>query len=312
MNSEVTAVESAELDATEKKQLRRRSFFTKICQFGVGAAAISAVSSMAKAANNGFDNASGDTAQQIFTAALIAEDLATTFYYNALVGPVIMNSNLAGSGGSATMSAADGDDGNVQYLRAALAEEIIHANLLRSLIGGSSPAGDPVQTFYLPAAAFSDLTTFLAVLNALENAFIGAYLNATLEFAQMAADSVNPPTRLQLGSNGVPYSSSQLEYFAEVAASIMGVESEHRVLGRVIGGMDPANNLNYEQTDGLTSVYNGSNSAVAALTPFLAPGAGLSAYSLATALSGAPAIVVPTTGGIPPLPAPGPGNGRGR
>ncbi|HWC95950.1 MAG TPA: hypothetical protein VG456_04355 [Candidatus Sulfopaludibacter sp.] len=65
------------------------------------------------------------------------------------------------------MTASNGNEGNVQYLRAALSEEIVHANLLRALTGGASPAGDPVQTFYLPAAAFSNLGTFLAVLNAL-------------------------------------------------------------------------------------------------------------------------------------------------
>jgi hypothetical protein len=173
---------------------------------------------------------------------------------------------------------------------------------LRALIGGSDAAHDPYQTFYLPAGAFTTLSTFLAVLDALENAFIGAYLNATLEFAQMAADSVNPPAHRQLDSTGKPYTSTQLEYFAEVAASIMGVESEHRVLGRVIGNENPANNLNFEQTDGLGSVYNGGTSAVVALSPFLAPGAGLSPYSLMTALGGASPIVVPTTGGIPPAP----------
>jgi hypothetical protein len=41
-----------------------------------------------------------DTPSDIFTAALVAEDLATTFYYNALVGPVIMDPNLAGPGPS--------------------------------------------------------------------------------------------------------------------------------------------------------------------------------------------------------------------
>ena len=276
----------------------------------MGAAAATALTGAARAESHGFDNQSGDTAQQIFTAALIAEDLATTFYYNGLVGPVIMDSHLAGPGGTATMVSATGDDGDVLYLRAALSEEIIHANLLRSLIGGVSPAGDPVQTFYLPSGAFSNLSTFLAVLNALENAFIGAYLTATLEFAQMASDSVNPPTRLQYDYTGKPYTPEQLQYFAEVSASIMGVEAEHRVLGRVIGEMDPPNNLNYEQTDELTSVYNGSMSAVAALTPFLGPGAGLTAYSLSQAVAGSPALVVPTTGGLPPCPAAGSGKGR--
>ncbi|HWC97394.1 MAG TPA: ferritin-like domain-containing protein [Candidatus Sulfopaludibacter sp.] len=298
------------LERAAAEPLRRRSFFTAIGKLGLGAAAMGAVGGVSRAASHDFDNTSGDTAQQIFTAALIAEDLATVFYYNALTGPVIMDPNLAGTGGTATMTAANGNDGNVQYLRAALSEEIVHANLLRSLTGGSSPASDPVQTFYLPAGAFSNLATFLTILNALEDAFIGAYLNATLEFAQMAADSVNPPTRAQRDAAGEAYTPEQLEYFAEVAASIMGVESEHRVLGRVIGNMNPANNLNFEQTDGLTSVYNGSMSAVAALTPFLAPGSGLSAYSLSVALAGAPAIVVPAIGGLPPGPAMSSGKGR--
>ncbi len=33
---------------------------------------------------------------------MIAEDLATTFYYNGLVGPVITDAALAGPDGSAT------------------------------------------------------------------------------------------------------------------------------------------------------------------------------------------------------------------
>ena len=91
---------------------------------------------------------------------------------------------------------------------------------------------------------------------------------------------------------------AQLEYFAKVAASIMGIECEHRVLGRVISNTNPANNLNYEQTDGLTAVYNGPTSAVAALTPFLTPSTG-QAYSLAVALANQSSVSTPTTGGLP-------------
>jgi hypothetical protein len=81
----------------------------------------------------------------------------------------------------------------------------------------------------------------------------------------------------------------------------MGVEAEHRVLGRVVSNTNPANNLNYEQTDGLTSVYNGKKSAVVALTPFLAPGAGLVPFSLQVALAGAGSVGLAATG-APPAP----------
>ena len=140
------------------------------------------------------------------------------------------------------------------------------------------------------------------MLDALENAFIGAYLNATLEFAQMAVDAKTNQGN-QHDSKGAPYSSRTLEYFAQVSASIMGIEAEHRVLGRVVSNSNPANNLNYEQTDGLTSVYNGSHSAVVALTPFLAPGPGLTAYSLQTALINASSVSVAAQGGPPAPPA---------
>ena len=241
------------------------------------------------------DNSCGDTVAQIVTAALIAEDLATTFYYNGLIAPaVIQDPNLAGPGGSATNVTSAGNLGNVEYLQAALTEEIAHANLLRSLLGASSATTDPFQTFYLPASTFSNLTSFLAILDALENAFIGAYLAAVREFAALAADakagSAFPPGRATTSD------STTLEYYAEVAASILGVECEHRVLGRVIGNQNPANDRVYELTDGITCVYNGSTSAVTALTPFLTASTG-PAYSLQTALTGAATvgIAVPFT-----------------
>jgi hypothetical protein len=246
------------------------------------------------------DNTSGDTAQQIFTAALIAEDLASTFYYNGLTGMVIMDPNLAATGGTAIKVASNGNEGNVEYVRAALSEEIMHADLLRSLIGGKNPANDPVQTFYFPTGTFDTLNPFVGILDALENAFIGAYLNAAIEFAQMAADT-KAGIAHQLDSMGKRYTSSNLEYFAQVAASILGIESEHRVLGRVISNTNPANQLCYEQTDGLTSVYNGSHSAVVALTPFLTSGSGKTAYSLQAALQGSAAVSLPCTG-APPAP----------
>ena len=84
-----------------------------------------------------------DTVKEIFTAALIAEDLATTFYYNGLIGTVIQDPNLAGSSGSATNVTSSGNAGNVNYVQAALTEEISHANLFRSLLGISRPNTRP-------------------------------------------------------------------------------------------------------------------------------------------------------------------------
>jgi hypothetical protein len=283
--------------------LPRRSFVTRAGVLGLSAAAAAFLpGTPVRADQDDRDDLSGDTAQEIFTAALIAEDLASTFYYNGLVGAVIMDPNLAGPGGSATNVTAAGNFGNVDYFRAALSEEIAHANLLRSLIGKTTSDTDPVQTFYLPTGTFDTLTPFLAVLNALENAFIGAYLNATIEFAQMAADTKGYKG-VQRDASGKAYTARDLEYFAQVAASIMGVEAEHRVLGRVVSNTNPANNLNYQQTDGLTSVYNGKQSAVVALTPFLAPGPGLTAYSLQTALANAASVSVAAQGAPPAPPA---------
>jgi hypothetical protein len=287
----------------EKASLPRRSFVTRAGLLGLSAAAAAFLPGTplrAERDDRERDNLSGDTAQEIFTAALIAEDLASTFYYNGLIGPVMMDPNLAGPGGSATNVTAAGNFGNVDYFRAALSEEIVHANLLRSLIGKTSSSTDPVQTFYLPTGTFDTLAAFTGLLDALENAFIGAYLIATIEFAQMAADTRSSESR-QRDSIGRTYTSRDLEYFAQVAASIMGIEAEHRVLGRVTSNMNPANNFNYEMTDGLTSVYNGNKSAVVALTPFLSPGPGLTPYSLQKALAGAGSVSVAAEGG-PPAP----------
>lgn len=306
-------LEIKEILERTRQSSSRRSFLTKTGGFMGMSAAAAMIAAAPGFAKEGWsrdaddrdaddrDNTSGDTAQQIFTAALIAEDLATTFYYNGLTGMVIQDPNLAGTGGTATSTASNGNEGNVEYIRAALSEEITHADLLRSLIGSNSASNDPVQTFYLPTGTFDTLAPFLATLDALENAFIGAYLNAAIEFAQMAADT-KAGIAHQLDSTGKRYTSSNLEYFAQVAAAIMGVESEHRVLGRVISNTNPANQLCYEQTDSLTSVYNGTQSAVVALTPFLQPGAGKTPYSLQAALQGAATVSLPCTGGLPTPP----------
>jgi hypothetical protein len=274
----------------------RRAFLKGFGQLGVGASFVGLLggTKVMAALSSG---AAMDTANQIFQAAVIAEDLATTFYYNGLVGTVIMDPALAGPGGTAT--SGTGNVPNVDYLRAALNQEIQHANLLRAVGNfGSSSNADPVQTFYFSPATFSNLNTFISTLSALENAFIGAYLNAIREFASLAARAAQSGNGTD-GPFGGPYSAAQLEWFAEVAASIMGVECEHRVLGPVILNANQPNNLYFESTDGLTSVYHGSASAVAALTPFLSMQSGTAGYSLATAVSGAASVGLNSTGSYP-------------
>jgi hypothetical protein len=295
-----------DMDSLAQARLDRRRFFRQAGLLSLGAAtaglAIPAAlaESETPAERTQEREQAKDTVKEIFTAALIAEDLATTFYYNSLIGPVIEDPNLAGPGGSATNVTSAGNFGNVDYVRAALTEEISHANLLRSLLGIPSAAKDPAQTFYFPAGSFDTLAAFTGLLDALENAFIGAYLNAIQELSRKAASMRDPNWwRVCDDDSDRKYTAEQLDYFAKVAASIMGIECEHRVLGRVISNTNPANNLNYEQTDGLNAVYNGPKSAVAALTPFLTPSTG-PAYTLAGALAGQSTVADATTTGNPP------------
>lgn len=234
-----------------------------------------------------------DTPKEIFTAALVAEDLAITFYYNVLIGRVIQDANLSGPGGTATHVQPSGSVSNVAYIRAAITEEVTHANLFRTLLGIKSPAMDPYQTFYFPTETFYNLGHFVGMLQALESAFIGAYMAAIQQFALRAAGG---PQTL----DGVLYQPSDFAYFAKIASSILGVESEHRALGRAISpNLIPANQLNYEITDGIETVYNGPKSAVAALTPFLSWKDGYQAFSLKEALANAAAIGIKTYGTIP-------------
>jgi hypothetical protein len=272
----------------------RRTFFRHLGKLGLGATAGGLLLGLPKL--QGQATTAQDTANQIFTAALVAEDLATTFYFKGLTGAVIQDPALAGPGGTALMPSPSGNVPNIDYLRAAMAQEIQHANLLRAVANlGSDATTDPYQAFFFPAGTFDTLSAFIATLEALENAFIGAYLVATREFAALASATAST---VPDGPYGGPYSAAQLDYFAQVAASIMGVEAEHRVLGQVILNANQPNDRNYEQTDGLLTVYNGPNSAVAALTPFLTPSTG-PGFFLSTALANAAVLGLPSTGGPP-------------
>ena len=143
------------------------------------------------------------------------------------------------------------------YLKAARQEEMSHYLLERSVSGKPSP----FTIFYYPHHMFSDAQTTLNVLVSLEDAFIAAYLVGVRDFS----------TR----------------FLRETSARIMGIESDHRTLARVVGpgvakkdggpiekitgiqgvaeSVDPPNNNGYERTLGWTKI----SQAVAALTPFV-------------------------------------------
>lgn len=142
------------------------------------------------------------------------------------------------------------------YLKTALQEEMSHYLLEESLTG--KPAG--FTTFYYPPKMFTDAQTTLNILVTLEDAFIAAYLVGVRQFS-------TPDLRV-------------------TAARIMGIESDHRTLARVVGpdvasgdggpikeitgiqktaeSVDPPNNNGYERTLLLTNI----GQAVEALLPF--------------------------------------------
>lgn len=122
------------------------------------------------------------------------------------------------------------------YLQAALDEERNH---LAYLI--AQGASTPSSRYFYPAHAFDDLPTFLGILDTLENAFIAAYLAAMQQFARLGAPLL-----------------------AQTAAQILGVEAEHRILGRFIGGQQPPSNLRLERAS-----FTCLADAAAALTPFV-------------------------------------------
>jgi uncharacterized membrane protein len=143
------------------------------------------------------------------------------------------------------------------YLRAALQEEMSHYLLEQSVTDQFTP----FTSFFYPQNMFADAQTTLNTLVTLEDAFIAAYLVGVRNFST---------TDLRV-----------------TAARIMGIESDHRTLARVIGpdvaaqdggpimtitgiqgvaeDADPPNNNGYERTLCLTKIEE----AVQALMPFV-------------------------------------------
>jgi len=150
-------------------------------------------------------------------------------------------------------------DDDQDYLKAARQEEMSHYLLEE----GVTKKPSPFTSFYYPSKMFSDAQTTLNILVTLEDAFIAAYLVGVREFS-------TPDLRV-------------------TAARIMGIESDHRTLARVVGGdvaggdggpiaaitgiqkvaepISPPNNNGYERTLLLKNI----GQAVEALLPFAEP-----------------------------------------
>jgi Ferritin-like domain len=143
------------------------------------------------------------------------------------------------------------------YIEAALQEEMSHYALEQSVTNENTPFDE----FFYPKQMFHDTQTTLNTLVTLEDAFIAAYLVGVRNFSSTA--------------------------LRVTAARIMGIESDHRTLARVIGpdvasrdggpikfitgaqgfkeSVAPPNNNGYERTLCWTDI----SQAVDALTPFV-------------------------------------------
>jgi hypothetical protein len=143
------------------------------------------------------------------------------------------------------------------YLVNAMNEEMSHFLLEKSV----TQTHTPFTSFFYPKGMFSSPQTTLNTLVTLEDAFIAAYLVGVRNFS-------TPDLRV-------------------TAARIMGIESDHRTLARVLGPdvapanggpietitglqgiaekVDPPNNNTYERTQCWTDI----SQALTALTPFV-------------------------------------------
>lgn len=169
------------------------------------------------------------------------------------------------------------------YFNAAMNEEKFHYDLLKASTGGL----DAGVNYYFPANTFTDVQTTMNTIVTLEEAFIAAYM---------------------VGCQALSTSSLRL-----LAAQIMGVEAEHKVLAREVSAalsltsttglsgtpenVSPPNNTVYQRTFGVSNI----TVAVTALTPFIdATAAGNAGYTVHKVFN--PAQVADGTGlvGNPP------------
>ncbi len=215
------------MPATTPRRSGRADFIRTVATAGAGLA-LAGLDAESAAANDIVPGQCTDTVPTIINTALTAERLAITFYYTALTTPAVMRDSRLGGryvDPNARRLRPSGNSHHVRYVQAALDAETKHAALL---VGEG--ARSPVAQFHFPAATFTRLGTpadresLLGVLETLETAFVDAY---TVAVSQL----------LQLGHGAL----------AGTMARIMGVEAEHRALGRAIAGVTPANDVTLER-----------------------------------------------------------------
>jgi hypothetical protein len=134
----------------------------------------------------------GDDPQTIINFAATAEALAVTEFY-----AIITASSFFGS-----LPALYQD-----YLRSALTQEQLHFDYL--VAAGAKPLA---TQFFFPDTILDNLGLYVAVVDILESAFIGAYLAGIRRFGELGAPELS-----------------------EFSAQILGVEAGHRVLNRAMG-----------------------------------------------------------------------------
>ncbi len=229
----------------ERGQASRAAVIGRAAAAGAGLLfAGTAVGARSATANSVIPGDCSDSVRKIIDTALAAERVAMTFYYTMLTTPVLHDHRLGGRVANLSQVGRRraGTPGHVRYLQAALDAEAKHAALLMD-----AGAASPVTHAYFPAGTFerlgtpSDRQSALGVLDTLEAAFVDAYAVAVGQLVRLGRRDL-----------------------AAVTARIMGVEAEHRALGRAIGGIAPANDLTLESVP-----YACAGDVGKALAPFV-------------------------------------------
>jgi len=252
--------ESTKLIVTPEEEsgsaLSRRSFFKRSALMSAGLVASGGIATMATALAKPAFAANNDQNAKSEAKGLSKGDL--DILIAAQIAEALAVTTYTNIIDSAPFfpNIPDDDQG---YLVGARQEEMSHYLLEQQVTNQATP----FTAFYYPVNMFADAQVTLNTLVTLEDAFIAAYLVGVRNF-----------------------NSADLRV---TAARIMGIESDHRTLARVVAGdvasqnggplttttgiqgvaesIAPPNNNAYERT----LCWNDINQAVAALQPFVDP-----------------------------------------